>query len=110
MLVFWIANIYFRGILGTPAYDMEMRICTGSSNYSGCMFENEEACCYTMQDVAADRLERLNTFDKTQSTKFLGKINAIEPENELLRGVLASFGADKEGAYYEGRTDHSAGS
>ena len=46
-------------------------------------------------EEAADRLEWLNTFDKTQSAKLLGKINALETENELLQGTLASLGAPK---------------
>lgn len=80
---------------------------TGSLNCLGCGHEHNcgfHGCAVLME--AAAKLEDLNTFDRTQSYKMLGRINNLEAENKLLRGELESFGSDKEGAYCEDRTDH----
>ena len=72
-----------------------LRICDrGTADCTGCIFSEEFGyfCSDKLKMLAADRLELLNTFDKTQSAKLLGKINALETENELLRGALASCG------------------
>ena len=58
-----------------------------------CVYKDFIMCGAELLEDAADRLELLNTFDKTQSAKLLGKINALATENELLRGALASCGA-----------------
>ena len=57
--------------------------------------ECHSKCRNNLALLAADRLELLNTFDKTQSARLLCKINALETENELLQGTLASCGAPK---------------
>ena len=57
-----------------------------------CVYYGIATCYEELCEDAADRLEMLNTFDKTQSAKLLGKINALATENELLRGALASSG------------------
>lgn len=70
-----------------------LRICAQGNPdaCAACAYESF-ACINTLCEDAADRLELLNTFDKTQSARLLGKINALETENELLRGALASCG------------------
>lgn len=71
-----------------------LRACARFDACKKCIFVNEDArCTHSLMEDAADRLELLNAFDKTQSAKLLGKINALETENELLRGALASSGA-----------------
>ena len=57
--------------------------------------ECHSKCRNNLALLAADRLELLNTFDKTQIARLLGKINALATENELLQGTLASCGAPK---------------
>lgn len=91
-----------------------LRICA-QDNPDACAacVHNGIATCYEeLCEDAADRLELLNTFDKTQSAKLLGKINALEMENELLRGALASSGVpENAGAVrikVDQRTDHFA--
>lgn len=59
---------------------------------AACAYSGTDTCYEALCEDAADRLELLNTFDKTQSAKLLGKINALATENELLRGALASCG------------------
>lgn len=74
-----------------------LRICAQCNPYAcaACVYSGTDTCYEELCEEAADRLELLNTFDKTQSAKLLGKINALETENELLRGALASCGAPK---------------
>ena len=73
-----------------------LRVCAGFDACKKCIFANEDAGCgLRLMEEAADRLELLNTFDKTQSARLLGKINALATENELLQGTLASCGAPK---------------
>lgn len=71
-----------------------LRICAqGNPNAcAACAYYGIATCYEELCEDAADRLEMLNTFDKTQSAKLLGKINALATENELLRGALASCG------------------
>ena len=57
--------------------------------------ECHSKCRNNLALLAADRLELLNTFDKTQSARLLGKINALATENELLRGALKSSGHEE---------------
>ena len=67
-----------------------LRICDrGTADCTGCIFSEGFGyfCSGKLIALAADRLEWLNTFDKTQSAKLLGKINALATENELLRGA-----------------------
>ena len=77
-----------------------------------CAYYGIATCYEELCENAADRLELLNTFDKTQSAKLLGKINALATENELLRGALASCGIpENAGAVrikVDQRTDHFA--
>lgn len=71
---------------------------TGSLNCLGCGYEHNcslRGCTVLME--AAEKLEQLNTFDRTHSYTMLKRINTLETENELLRGALASCRADKEG-------------
>ena len=71
-----------------------LRICAQGNPdaCAACAYYGIATCYEELCEEAADRLELLNTFDKTQSAKLLGKINALETENELLRGALASCG------------------
>lgn len=91
-----------------------LRICAqGNPDACAACVHNGIATCYEeLCENAADMLELLNTFDKTQSAKLLGKINALETENELLRGALASCGVpENAGAVrikVDQRTDHFA--
>ena len=74
-----------------------LRVCAGFDACEKCIFANEDArCSRSLMEEAADWLEQLNTFDKTQSARLLCKINALETENELLRGTLKSFGHSEE--------------
>lgn len=76
-----------------------LRVCAGFDACKKCIFANEDAGCgRSLMEEAADQLERLNTFDKTQSAKFLGKINALETENELLRGTSAEMNGEYDRA------------
>lgn len=89
-----------------------LRICAqGNPDACAACAYNGIATCYEeLCEEAADMMELLNTFDKTQSAKLLGKINALETENELLRGALASCGVpENAGAVrikVDQRTDH----
>lgn len=56
-----------------------------------------------LRRLAADRLEQLNTFDKTQNARLLDKINALETENELLRGALAEMNETADRISYDER-------
>lgn len=71
-----------------------LRICAQGNPdaCAACAYSGIATCYEELCEEAADRLELLNTFDKTQSAKLLGKINVLETENELLRGALASCG------------------
>lgn len=71
-----------------------LRICAQGNPdaCAACAYYGIATCYEELCEDAADRLELLNTFDKTQSAKLLGKINALATENELLRGALASCG------------------
>lgn len=87
-------------------------ICAQGNPYAcaACAYSGIATCYEELCEDAADRIELLNTFDKTQSAKLLGKINALETENELLRGALASCGVpENAGAVWikvDQRTDH----
>ena len=71
-----------------------LRICAQGNPdaCAACVYYGIATCYEDLYEEAADMMELLNTFDKTQSAKLLGKINALEMENELLRGALASSG------------------
>lgn len=92
-----------------------LRICAQGNPdaCAACAYSGIATCYEELCENAADRLELLNTFDKTQSAKLLGKINAMATENELLRGALASCGVpENAGAVWikvDQRTDHFAG-
>ena len=77
---------------------------------AACVYYGIATCYEELCEDAADMMELLNTFDKTQSAKLLGKINALATENELLRGALASCGVpENAGAVrikVDQRTDH----
>ena len=91
-----------------------LRICAQGNPdaCAACAYSGIATCYEELCENAADRLELLNTFDKTQSAKLLGKINAMATENELLRGALASCGVpENAGAVrikVDQRTDHFA--
>ena len=74
-----------------------LRICAQGNPdaCAACVYYGTDTCYEELCEDAADMMELLNTFDKTQSAKLLGKINALEMENELLRGALASCGVPK---------------
>lgn len=74
-----------------------LRICAQGNPYAcaACVYSGTATCYEALCEDAANRLELLNTFDKTQSARLLGKINALAMENELLQGTLASLGAPK---------------
>lgn len=74
-----------------------LRICAQGNPdaCAACVYYGIATCYEELCEDAADRLELLNTFDKTQSAKLLGKINALETENELLRGALKSSGHEE---------------
>ena len=73
-----------------------LRICAHASDAcKACAYKGFITCSAELLEDAADRLELLNTFDKTQIARLLGKINALATENELLQGTLASLGAPK---------------
>lgn len=74
-----------------------LRMCANSQGCTGCIMCDQKWCENAIRRIAADRLEQLNTFDRTQSAKMIRKVNALETENELLRGALASTG---KGGYY----------
>ena len=71
-----------------------LRICAQGNPdaCAACAYSGIATCYEELCEDAADMMELLNTFDKTQSVKLLGKINALATENELLRGALASCG------------------
>ena len=71
-----------------------LRICAQGNPdaCAACVYYGIATCYEELCEDAADRMELLNTFDKTQSARLLGKINALATENELLRGALASCG------------------
>ena len=71
-----------------------LRICAQGNPdaCAACAYSGIATCYEELCEDAADMMELLNTFDKTQSAKLLGKINALATENELLRGALASCG------------------
>ena len=89
-----------------------LRICAQGNPdaCAACVYYGIATCYEELCEDAADRMELLNTFDKTQSAKLLGKINALATENELLRGALASCGVpENAGAVrikVDQRTDH----
>lgn len=89
-----------------------LRICAQGNPdaCAACVYYGIATCYEELCEDAAERLEQLNTFDKTQSAKLLGKINALATENELLRGALASCGVpENAGAVrikVDQRTDH----
>ena len=89
-----------------------LRICAQGNPdaCAACVHNGIDTCYEELCEDAADRLELLNTFDKTQSAKLLGKINALATENELLRGALALCGVpENAGAVrikVDQRTDH----
>lgn len=89
-----------------------LRICAQGNPdaCAACVYYGIATCYEELCEEAADRLELLNTFDKTQIARLLGKINALETENELLRGALASCGVpENAGAVrikVDQRTDH----
>ena len=86
-----------------------LRVCARLDACKKCIFANEDAGCgIRLMEEAADRLEWLNTFDKTQSAKLLGKINALETENELLRGALASCNVPENAGAERIRTNQRA--
>ena len=70
-----------------------LRICAqcNPDACAACAYYGIATCYEELCEDAAERLELLNTFDKTQSAKLLGKINALETENELLRGAPAEM-------------------
>lgn len=74
-----------------------LRICAQGNPdaCAACVYYGIATCYEELCEYAADRLELLNTFDKTQSAKLLGKINALATENELLRGALKSSGHEE---------------
>ena len=74
-----------------------LRICAQGNPdaCAACVYYGIATCYEELCEDAADRLELLNTFDKTQIARLLGKINALATENELLQGTLASCGAPK---------------
>lgn len=79
-----------------------LRACENA--YCGeCEFEACDMCRAELLRVSADRLEQLNTFDKMQSAKLLGKINTSETENELLRGALAEMNETADRISYDER-------
>ena len=82
-----------------------LRVCAGFDACEKCIFANEDArCSRSLMEEAADRMERLNTFDKTQTARLLGKINALETENELLHhGALAEMKEACDRASYDER-------
>ncbi len=73
-----------------------LRICAQGNPdaCAACVYYGIATCYEELCEDAADRLELLNTFDKTQSARLLGKINALEMENELLRGTLAEMNGE----------------
>lgn len=73
-----------------------LRICAQGNPYAceACAYSGIATCYEELCEDAADRLELLNTFDKTQSARLLGKINAMETENELLSGTLAEMNGE----------------
>lgn len=89
-----------------------LRICAQGNPdaCAACVYYGIATCYEELCEEAADMMELLNTFDKTQSAKLLGKINALETENELLRGALASCGVPKNAGAVrikvDQRTDH----
>lgn len=91
-----------------------LRICAQGNPdaCAACAYSGTDTCYEELCEEAADMMELLNTFDKTQSARLLGKINALATENELLRGALASCGApENAGAVrikVDQRTDHFA--
>ena len=82
-----------------------LRICAQGNPdaCAACAYSGTDTCYEELCEDAADMMELLNTFDKTQSVKLLGKINALATENELLRGALKSFGHSEE--MYEMKID-----
>lgn len=66
-----------------------LRICAQGNPdaCAACVYYGIATCYEELCEDAADRLELLNAFDKTQTARLLGKINALETENELLRGA-----------------------
>lgn len=79
-----------------------LRACENA--YCGeCEFEAYDMCVAELLRVSADRLEQLNTFDKTQNARLLGKINALETEIELLHGTLAEMNETADRISYDER-------
>lgn len=91
-----------------------LRICAQGNPdaCAACAYHGIATCYEELCEDAADMMELLNTFDKTQSAKLLGKINALATENELLRGALASCGVPENAGTVrikvDQRTDHFA--
>lgn len=88
-----------------------LRICAQGNPdaCAACAYYGIDTCYEELCEDAADRLELLNTFDKTQSAKLLGKINALETENELLHhGALAEMNEACDRASYDERIMHQA--
>lgn len=74
-----------------------LRICAQGNPdaCAACAYSGTDTCYEELCEDAADMMELLNTFDKTQSARLLGKINVLEMENELLRGALKSSGHEE---------------
>lgn len=83
-----------------------LRICAQGNPdaCAACAYYGIATCYEELCENAADRLELLNTFDKTQTARLLGKINALETENELLHhGALAEMNEACDRASYDER-------
>lgn len=78
-----------------------LRVCVGWG-CNGCI-ARYDGCIIRLKKLAADRLEQLNTFDKTQDARLLGKINALETEIELLHGTLAEMNETADRISYDER-------
>lgn len=87
-----------------------LRICAQGNPgaCAACVYSGTDTCYEELCEDTADRLEWLNTFDKTQSAKLLGKINVLEMENELLRGALASCGVPENAGAVRIKVDQRA--
>lgn len=82
-----------------------LRICAQGNPdaCAACVYYGIATCYEELCEDAADRLELLNTFDKTQIARLLGKINALATENELLQGTLAEMNEACDRVSYDER-------
>lgn len=56
------------------------------------LFDGSGTCMDKIEFLAADRLEQLDTFDKTQSAKLLARFGATSCERQVMQRAINTYG------------------